>query len=213
MFSDHSQHFGHIKLSGFPIYWYISCFIKLFQITGQYSVLLPDGRVQTVTYSVRPETGFVVSSDGMSVSLITFVCFSGWGDLHWRSILWSRRWRWWWSPSWIRSWQIKTSDSIPSSQNQNQNQNPIWIRSWKIKTSIPSSHQKPEQELNSTNSKSHVNQAECAKSRTRHRHRVSNWHQEEHWCSLDWHWGGGGRVAAFLCGLAVLECNLFRVTS
>ena len=38
------------------------CFIKLFQITGQYSVLLPDGRVQTVTYSVRPETGFVVSS-------------------------------------------------------------------------------------------------------------------------------------------------------
>ena len=30
------------------------------QITGQYSVLLPDGRVQTVTYSVRPETGFVV---------------------------------------------------------------------------------------------------------------------------------------------------------
>ncbi len=31
------------------------------QITGQYSVLLPDGRVQTVTYSVRPETGFVVS--------------------------------------------------------------------------------------------------------------------------------------------------------
>ena len=42
--------------------------------------------------------------------------------------------------------------------------------------SIPSSHQKPEQELNSTNSKSHVNQAECAKSTTRHRHRVSNWH-------------------------------------
>ena len=30
-------------------------------ITGQYSVLLPDGRIQTVTYSVRPETGFVVS--------------------------------------------------------------------------------------------------------------------------------------------------------
>jgi len=29
------------------------------QITGQYSVLLPDGRVQTVTYSVRPETGYV----------------------------------------------------------------------------------------------------------------------------------------------------------
>merc|ERR1711997_356655 len=28
-------------------------------ITGQYSVLLPDGRIQTVTYSVRPETGFV----------------------------------------------------------------------------------------------------------------------------------------------------------
>ena len=79
--------------------------------------------------------------------------------------------------------------------------------------SIPSSHQKPEQELNSTNSKSHVNQAECAKSTTRHRHRVSNWHQEEHWCSLDWHWGAGGRVAAFLCGLAVLECNLFCVTS
>ena len=35
---------------------------NLFQITGQYSVLLPDGRVQTVTYSVRPETGFVVST-------------------------------------------------------------------------------------------------------------------------------------------------------
>ena len=78
---------------------------------------------------------------------------------------------------------------------------------------FPFRDQKPEQELNSTNSKSHVNQAECAKSRTRHRHRVSNWHQEEHWCSLDWHWGGGGRVAAFLCGLAVLECNLFCVTS
>lgn len=29
------------------------------QVTGQYSVLLPDGRIQTVTYSVRPETGFV----------------------------------------------------------------------------------------------------------------------------------------------------------
>merc|ERR1719266_2187120 len=29
------------------------------QITGQYSVVLPDCRVQTVTYSVRPETGFV----------------------------------------------------------------------------------------------------------------------------------------------------------
>ena len=31
-----------------------------FQITGQYSVVLPDGRVQTVTYSVAPDTGFVV---------------------------------------------------------------------------------------------------------------------------------------------------------
>jgi len=29
------------------------------QITGQYSVVLPDCRIQTVTYSVRPETGFV----------------------------------------------------------------------------------------------------------------------------------------------------------
>jgi len=29
------------------------------EITGQYSVLLPDGRIQTVSYSVRPETGFV----------------------------------------------------------------------------------------------------------------------------------------------------------
>ena len=32
------------------------------QITGQYSVVLPDCRIQTVTYSVRPETGFVVST-------------------------------------------------------------------------------------------------------------------------------------------------------
>merc|ERR1719420_41373 len=30
------------------------------QVTGQYSVLLPDGRVQTSTYSVAPDTGFVV---------------------------------------------------------------------------------------------------------------------------------------------------------
>merc|ERR1711997_876556 len=29
------------------------------QVTGQYSVVLPDCRIQTVTYSVRPETGFV----------------------------------------------------------------------------------------------------------------------------------------------------------
>ena len=35
------------------------------QVTGQYSVLLPDGRIQTVTYSVRPETGFVVSTDNI----------------------------------------------------------------------------------------------------------------------------------------------------
>merc|ERR1712106_713820 len=28
-------------------------------ITGQYSVLLPDGRIQTVSYSVAPDTGFV----------------------------------------------------------------------------------------------------------------------------------------------------------
>ena len=34
--------------------------LKYFQITGQYSVVLPDCRIQTVTYSVRPETGFVV---------------------------------------------------------------------------------------------------------------------------------------------------------
>ena len=32
-----------------------------FKVTGQYSVLLPDGRIQTVTYSVAPDTGFVVS--------------------------------------------------------------------------------------------------------------------------------------------------------
>merc|ERR1712083_972909 len=30
------------------------------QVTGQYSVLLPDGRIQTSTYSVAPDTGFVV---------------------------------------------------------------------------------------------------------------------------------------------------------
>ena len=30
-------------------------------VQGQYSVLLPDGRIQTVTYSVAPNTGFVVS--------------------------------------------------------------------------------------------------------------------------------------------------------
>ena len=36
---------------------------NIHQVTGQYSVLLPDGRIQTVTYSVRPETGFVVSCD------------------------------------------------------------------------------------------------------------------------------------------------------
>ena len=41
-----------------PTFLYL--FIFLFQITGQYSVLLPDGRVQTVTYSVAPDTGFVV---------------------------------------------------------------------------------------------------------------------------------------------------------
>merc|ERR1712025_1031424 len=28
-------------------------------VQGQYSVLLPDGRIQTVTYSVAPNTGFV----------------------------------------------------------------------------------------------------------------------------------------------------------
>merc|ERR1712025_137014 len=37
-----------------------------FQVTGQYSVLLPDGRVQTVSYSVAPDTGYVaeVAFDG-----------------------------------------------------------------------------------------------------------------------------------------------------
>lgn len=32
------------------------------QVVGQYSVLLPDGRVQTVSYSVAPDTGFVVNT-------------------------------------------------------------------------------------------------------------------------------------------------------
>ena len=39
------------------------------QVTGQYSVLLPDGRVQTVTYSVRPESGFVVSNCSLFLRL------------------------------------------------------------------------------------------------------------------------------------------------
>ena len=39
-----------------------TCDKSQFQITGQYSVALPDGRIQTVTYSVRPETGYVVSA-------------------------------------------------------------------------------------------------------------------------------------------------------
>ena len=30
-------------------------------VTGQYSVVLPDGRIQTVKYSVAPDTGYVVS--------------------------------------------------------------------------------------------------------------------------------------------------------
>ena len=30
-------------------------------VTGQYSVVLPDGRIQTVKYSVGPDTGYVVS--------------------------------------------------------------------------------------------------------------------------------------------------------
>ena len=41
------------------------------QITGQYSVVLPDCRIQTVTYSVRPETGFVVSTVRLSILAIT----------------------------------------------------------------------------------------------------------------------------------------------
>lgn len=32
------------------------------QVSGQYSVLLPDGRVLTVTYTVTPESGYVVSN-------------------------------------------------------------------------------------------------------------------------------------------------------
>ena len=44
-----------------------------FQITGQYSVLLPDGRVQTVTYSVRPETGFVVSTELQQKLIRTYI--------------------------------------------------------------------------------------------------------------------------------------------
>merc|ERR1719481_563079 len=32
-----------------------------FQVTGQYSVVLPDGRIQTVQYSVSPDTGYVTN--------------------------------------------------------------------------------------------------------------------------------------------------------
>ena len=147
--------------------------LSYFQITGQYSVALPDGRIQTVTYSVRPETGYVVSGWNTITqtqkekqtnqckhsrvsywTIVTHIFFSGWSDLHWRSILWSRRWRWWWSPSWIRSWQIKTSDPFhPVTRNQNRN----WIR----------------RTPNPTSTKLNV---PTAKSTTRHRHRVSNWH-------------------------------------
>ena len=40
------------------------------QITGQYSVVMADCRIQTVTYSVRPETGFVVRSRFVSLHLL-----------------------------------------------------------------------------------------------------------------------------------------------
>ena len=50
----------------------LSCVnISHHQITGQYSVLLPDGRVQTVTYSVSPNSGFVVSPVVTEVTVVT----------------------------------------------------------------------------------------------------------------------------------------------
>ena len=42
-------------------------------VTGSYSTLLPDGRVQTVSYSVAPDTGFVVSPALPPHSMISFL--------------------------------------------------------------------------------------------------------------------------------------------
>ena len=56
-----SAHFLKFMNKLFIFYFCRLLINAFFQITGQYSVLLPDGRVQTVTYSVAPDTGFVVS--------------------------------------------------------------------------------------------------------------------------------------------------------
>ena len=37
-------------------------------VTGQYSVVLPDGRIQTVKYSVAPDTGYVVCTYTFTIS-------------------------------------------------------------------------------------------------------------------------------------------------
>ena len=43
-------------------------------VTGQYSVVLPDGRIQTVKYSVAPDTGYVVRQRETESNLPLLCC-------------------------------------------------------------------------------------------------------------------------------------------